>query len=75
VLVIGRGLAGRWEAAFEVAPEARGQGLGRALAAAALHLIEPGQPLFVQVAVGNVASLRAVLAAGFTPVGAEVLFT
>jgi GNAT superfamily N-acetyltransferase len=75
LLVVGRGLAGRWEAAFEVAPEARGQGLGRALAAAALHLIEPDQPLFMQVAVGNAASLRAVLAAGFTPVGAEVLFT
>jgi hypothetical protein len=29
----------------------------------------------MQVAIGNVASLRAVLAAGLVPVGAEVLFT
>jgi hypothetical protein len=27
-LTLGRGLAGRWEVAFEVEPEARGQGLG-----------------------------------------------
>ena len=33
VLVIGRGLAGRWEMAFEVDPAARGRGLGRRLAA------------------------------------------
>lgn len=75
LLILGRGLAGRWEAAFEATPDARGRGLGRALAGAALSMIEPGQPLFMQVAVGNVASLRAVLAAGLTPVGAEVLFT
>jgi GNAT superfamily N-acetyltransferase len=75
LLAVGRGLAGRWEAAFEVAPEARGRGLGRALAGAALYLIEPDRPLFMQVAVGNIASLRAVLAAGLIPVGAEVLFT
>lgn len=75
LLAIGHGLAGRREAAFEVMPEARGRGLGRALAGAALHLIEPGEPLFMQVAIGNIASLRAVLAAGLVPVGAEVLFT
>jgi GNAT superfamily N-acetyltransferase len=75
LLAVGCGLAGRWEAAFEVRPEVRGRGLGRALAAAALHLVEPGQPLFMQVAAGNAASLRAVLAAGLAPIGAEVLFT
>lgn len=74
LLAMGHGLAGRWEAAFEVLPEVRGRGLGRALARTALHLIEPGEPLFMQVAVGNVASLRAILAAGLIPVGAEVLF-
>jgi GNAT superfamily N-acetyltransferase len=31
ILVLGRGLAGRWEAAFEVSPAARGRGLGRTL--------------------------------------------
>ncbi len=73
LLILGRGLAGRREAAFEVMPEARGRGLGRALAAAALCMTDAGQPLFMQVAVGNVASLRAVLAAGLVPIGAEVL--
>jgi GNAT superfamily N-acetyltransferase len=67
--------AGRWEIAFEVAPAARGAGLGRALVAAGRSLVPAGEPLFVQVAPGNVPSLRAVLAAGgFSPVGAEILF-
>jgi GNAT superfamily N-acetyltransferase len=74
VLVLGRGLAGRREVAFEVDPARRNRGLGRLLVAAARHLIPPGEPLFAQVAPGNVASLRVVEAAGFRPVGAEVLF-
>lgn len=75
LLVLGRGLAGRWELAFEVAPERRGRGLGRALAVAGLAVVPAGEPLFVQVAPGNVASLRAVLATGaYVPVGSELLF-
>lgn len=74
LVVLGRGLAGRWEVAFEVAPTARGRGLGRALVAAARALVPEGSHLWAQVAPGNVPSLRVVLAAGFTPVGAEVLF-
>jgi GNAT superfamily N-acetyltransferase len=74
VLVLGRGLAGRWEVAFEVDPTARGRGLGRALAGAARHFVPVDEPLFVQVAPGNVPSLRAVLAAGFVPIGGEILF-
>jgi GNAT superfamily N-acetyltransferase len=74
VLVVGRGLAGRREVAFEVDPARRNRGLGRLLVAAARHLTRPGEPLFAQVAPGNVASLRVVQAAGFRPVGAEVLF-
>lgn len=73
LLVLGRGLAGRTEVSFEVAPGARGRGLGRALAIAARHLAPAGEPVFAQVAAGNVASLRAVLAAGYRPIGAEVL--
>lgn len=73
VLVVGRGLAGRWEASFEVAPRRRGQGLGRALAGAARHLVPEGEPVFAQVSPGNAASLRAVLAAGYVPLGSEVL--
>ncbi len=75
VLVLGRGVAGRWEVAFEVDPGRRGHGLGRALAAAARHLVPPDEPLFAQVSPGNAASLRALLAAGYTPIGSEVLFS
>ncbi len=75
VLVLGRGVTNRWEMAFEVDGAHRDRGLGRALAHAALTLLPPGTPIWAQVAPGNAASLRAVLAAGFRPVGAEVLFT
>ncbi len=74
LLVLGRGLAGRWEASFEVSPGARGRGLGRTLAAVSMLAVPRGERVFMQVAPGNVASLRAVLAAGFRPIGAEVLF-
>lgn len=74
VVVIGRGLAGRWEMAFEVTEPARGSGLGRRLATTARTLVAPGEPLFAQVAPGNASSLRCVLAAGFRPIGSEVLF-
>jgi GNAT superfamily N-acetyltransferase len=74
VLVLGRGLAGRREVAFEVDPSRRNRGLGRLLVSCARHLTPPGEPLFAQVAAGNAASLRVVEAAGFRPLGAEVLF-
>jgi GNAT superfamily N-acetyltransferase len=74
VLVLGRGLAGRREVAFEVDPARRNRGLGRLLVTCARHLIPPGEPLFAQVSPGNAASLRVVEAAGFRPLGAEVLF-
>ena len=74
LLVVGRGLAGRWEASFEVSPEERGRGLGRTLAAMSMLAVPHGERVFMQVAPGNVASVRAVLAAGFRPIGAEVLF-
>jgi hypothetical protein len=73
VVVIGRGLAGRWEAAVEVDDAARDRGLGRALAAAARHLPPDGRPVWAQIAPGNSASVRAFLAAGYRPVGAEAL--
>jgi GNAT superfamily N-acetyltransferase len=73
VLLLGRGLAGRWELAFEVDPDRRDRGLGRTLATAARHLVPAGEPLFAQVTPGNVASVRALLAAGYTPIASEVL--
>jgi GNAT superfamily N-acetyltransferase len=74
-LVLGRGLAGRWEVAFEVEPEARGRGLGRSLAAAALGFLPTGTPVFAQVSPGNSVSLRATLSAGYSPIGGEVLLS
>ncbi|GIE87798.1 GNAT family N-acetyltransferase [Actinoplanes regularis] len=73
LLVIGRGLGGRWEVAFEVEPGARGRGHGRRLAMAARHLVPEDRPLWAQCAPGNAASLRVLLAAGYQPVGSEVL--
>jgi len=73
VVLLGRGIAGRWETAIEVDEDRRGHGLGRRLAIAARHLVPPGTPLWAQVAPANAASLRPFLAAGFAPVGAEVL--
>ncbi len=75
MLLLGRGLAGRWEIAFEVEPDRRGHGLGRALATAARHLNPRDEPLFAQVTPGNVASVRALLAAGYAPVASEVLLS
>lgn len=72
ILVIGRGVAGRWEVAIEVEPGHQGRGLGRALACAARRLTP--HPLWAQIAPGNAASVRAFLAAGYVPVGAEALF-
>jgi GNAT superfamily N-acetyltransferase len=73
VLIVGRGVGGRWEAAVEVDEPARGQGLGRALAAAARQLVPEDRPIWAQIAPGNAASVRAFLAAGYVPVGAEAL--
>jgi len=75
LLTLGRGVAGRWEVSVEVEPDGRGRGLGAALAAAARHLVPPGEPLWAQIAPGNAASVRAFLRAGFRPVGAEALLS
>jgi GNAT superfamily N-acetyltransferase len=72
-VLVGRGVAGRWEAAVEVDAPARGRGLGRRLARAARHLVPAGEPVWAQIAPGNAASVRALLSAGFVPVGAEAL--
>jgi len=74
VLTLGRGVAGRWEVAVEIDPGCRGRGLGRILVTAARHLLPEGTPVWAQIAPGNAASVRAFLAAGYRPAGAEVLF-
>lgn len=74
VVILGRGLAGRLEVSIEVEPDRRGRGYGARLAGAARDLVPAGEHLWAQVSPGNVASLRAFLAAGYRPVCAEVLF-
>ncbi|MDI2131471.1 GNAT family N-acetyltransferase [Yinghuangia seranimata] len=73
VLVLGRGVAGRWEAAIEVDEDVRHRGLGRELALAARHLVPDGGPIWAQQATGNARSIRVFQAAGYRPVGAESL--
>jgi hypothetical protein len=74
LLTIGNGLAGRVEVSIEVEAAAQGIGLGSKLARSALGIVGPGTAVFAQVSPGNVASLRCFLAAGYRPIGAEVLF-
>lgn len=73
LLTLGRGVAGRWEVSVEVDAPLRGFGLGRGLFTAALGQLAAGELVWAQIAPGNAASMRAALAAGFRPVGAEVL--
>jgi len=72
-VLLGRGVAGRWEVSFEVDPSARGRDRGCSLVRAVLGLLPARTPVFAQVTPGNAASLRSVLAGGFRPVGSEVL--
>jgi hypothetical protein len=75
VVTLGRGLAGRWEVSFEVPLDQRGRGLGRRLVRAARHLLPvTASGVWAQVAPGNAASVRALLAAGYVPIGSEALF-
>ncbi|QTE01016.1 GNAT family N-acetyltransferase [Streptomyces cyanogenus] len=71
VLVMGRGVAGRLEVSVEVDEKVRHRGLGRLLVTAARQLAV--EPLWAQVAPGNARSVRAFQAAGYRPVGAELL--
>jgi hypothetical protein len=72
VLILGRGVAGRWESAIEVDEQARGRGLGLELACAARHLV-PDSMVWAQQSPGNARSVRTFQAAGFRPVGSEAL--
>jgi GNAT superfamily N-acetyltransferase len=73
VVAIARGVGGLLEVSFEVDADRRGAGRGRQLLAEALALAPVGEPVLAAVAPGNAASLRAALAAGFTPIGAVQL--
>lgn len=73
VVVLARGVAGLPEISFELDPEHRG-GAGAALVAEALKLIPEGDLVIAAAAPGNAASLRALLSAGFVPLGSLQLF-
>lgn len=74
VVLLGRGVANRLELAVELFDDTpHGRGHGRRLIRAGLLAAPRDEPVWAQVAPGNAASLRAFLAVGFVPVGAEVL--
>ncbi|MGI5448197.1 hypothetical protein ACQEVM_21035 [Streptomyces sp. CA-243310] len=73
VLVLGRGIAARREAAIEVDQDVRHKGLGRSPALAARHLVPDGAPVRSRQTAGNARSIRAFQAAGYRPIGAEAL--
>ncbi len=72
VVTTGRGLVDRLEVSVETFDGQPG-GTGRRLITEALALIPVGEIVFAQVAPGNASSLRAFLACGFVPIGAETL--
>ncbi len=72
--IIGQGIAGLTELSFELEPGHRGEGGGAKLAGDALSVIPAGQLAVAAVAPGNAASVRALLAARFAPLGSVQLF-
>lgn len=75
VATLGRGIAGLTELSFELEPERRGRGQAAAFVAAALATVPAGQLVLSAVAPGNAASMRTLLAAGFSLLGSIQLFT
>ena len=74
VAIISQGIAGLTELSFELEPGQRGRGGGSQLAADALSAVPAGQLAVAAVAPGNAASVRALLSAGFVPLGSVQLF-
>jgi hypothetical protein len=72
--VISTGVAGLTELSFELEPEHRGAGAGATLIRDALSAIPAGELVVAAAAPGNAASLRALLKAGFAPIGSMQLF-
>ena len=73
LVLVGRGLTGRYECALEVPEDVRGRGHGRRLARTARALVPADAHIWAQVTPGNAASTRAFLGAEYLPVGAEAL--
>lgn len=73
MVTLGRGLGGRRELGFEAVVPDPPAGTGRALLRGALAAVPAGTAVFASCAPGNARSLRSLLAAGFSPIGGEVL--
>ncbi|MCU1369648.1 MAG: hypothetical protein JWO77_842 [Ilumatobacteraceae bacterium] len=74
LVTLGRGLGGRTELGFELVDGAvHDRRAGRGLIEDLRAETPQGEALFASCAPGNARSLRALLAAGFTPIGGEVL--
>ena len=74
VLTLATGIGGLRELSFQVAPERRGTGLGTALASAARGLVPAGEPVAACASPANVPSFRALMRAGFDPVGSVQVY-
>lgn len=74
LVTLANGLAGRREVSIELdQPAHSSTGLGRSLLRDALTQVPAGEPVFAAVSPGNARSFRAFLAAGFVPLGSEVI--
>jgi hypothetical protein len=74
LVVLSTGLAGLTELSFELEPGRRGGGQAADLIRAALACVPRGELVVAAAAPGNVASVRALLTAGFTPAGSVQLW-
>jgi hypothetical protein len=72
-VTLAHGLGGRRELSIEIVGAHHGSGVGRGLLDRARRLVDPGTPLFAAVSPGNARSVRSFLAAGFVPIGSEVI--
>lgn len=70
---LSNGLAGRMEMSIEITDTGTSTGNGRRLIRDAVGGVPDGQYLFAAVSPGNARSLRSFLAAGFLPIGSEVV--
>jgi len=73
IAILSTGLAGLTELSFELEPAHRGGGQATGLIRAALATLPAGELVVAAATPGNAASLRALLAAGFTPLGSVQL--
>jgi hypothetical protein len=74
VAIVSSGLAGLIELSFELEPGRRSSGEGITLIRDALATVSPAEHVVACAAPGNAASLRALITAGFVPIGSVQLF-